>query len=112
VANFITLMSGTHFLALDIHVIILGFVFTILIGFGTRVTLGHSGNTMQADKVTTLLFYWTQVVVIARILTSFAAALGWNIMPLLNLSTIVWLIMFAAWAWKFFAVLITGKKLT
>lgn len=112
VANFITLMSGTHFLALDTHVILLGFVFTILIGFGTRVTLGHSGNTMQADKITTLLFYWTQVVVIMRILLSFATALGWDIMPMFNLSVIVWLVMFAAWAWKFFAVLITGKKLT
>lgn len=112
VANFITLLNGTYFLALDTHVIILGFVFTILIGFGTRVTLGHSGNTMQADKITTLLFYWTQVVVVTRILVSFAAAWGWDIMPLFNLSIIAWLIMFAAWAWKFFAVLITGKKLT
>ncbi|HIC99687.1 MAG TPA: hypothetical protein EYP08_08775, partial [Pyrodictiaceae archaeon] len=38
------------FLALDIHMLLLGFVFTILIGFGTRVTIGHSGNMMQADK--------------------------------------------------------------
>lgn len=112
VANFITMVYGTHFLALDTHVILLGFVFTILIGFGTRVTLGHSGNTMQADKVTTLLFYWTQVVVVARILVSFVSALGWDIMPLFNISVIVWLVMFAAWALKFFAVLITGKKLT
>ena len=112
VANFITLISGTYFMALDTHIILLGFIFTILIGFGTRVTLGHSGNTMQADKVTTLLFYWTQVVVALRILLSFAAALGWDIMSLFNLSIIAWLILFSAWAWKFFAVLITGKKLT
>lgn len=112
VANLITLMSGIDFLALDMHVIILGFVVTILIGFGTRVTLGHSGNTMQADKMTILIFYWTQVVVITRILVSFAAVLGWDIKPLFTLSIITWLIMFAVWAWKFFAVLITGKKLT
>lgn len=112
VANFITLLTGIHFLALDTHVILLGFVLTILIGFGTRVTLGHSGNIMQADKGTTLLFYWTQVIVILRVLASFAAALGFDIMFLLNLSVIAWIVMFVFWALKFFAVLIKGKKLT
>jgi len=112
VANFITLLSGIYFLALDTHVIILGFVLTILIGFGTRVTLGHSGNTMQADKGTILLFYWTQVVVTLRVLVSFAAALGFDMMFLFNLSAIAWIVMFVYWAIKFFAVLIKGKKLT
>ena len=112
VANLITLLSGISFLALDTHVIILGFVLTILIGFGTRVTLGHSGNTMQADKGTILLFYWTQVVVILRVLVSFAAAMGFDMMFLFNLSVIAWIVMFVYWAIKFFAVLIKGKKLT
>lgn len=112
VSNFITLVSGTYFLALDTHVILLGFIVTILIGFGTRVTLGHSGNTMQADYTTTLLFYWTQVVVILRILTSFAVALGFDMMFLFNLSMIAWIILFVFWSLKFFAVLIKGKKLT
>jgi len=111
IANLITLLSGTYFLALDTHVILLGFVLTILIGFGTRVTLGHSGNTMQADKGTILLFYWTQVIVILRVLVSFAAALGFDIMFLFSLSIIAWIVMFAYWALKFFAVLIKGKKL-
>ena len=112
VANFITLLTGTYFLSLDTHVILMGFIVTILIGFGTRVTLGHSGNTMQADKTTTLIFYWTQVVVVMRILVSFAAALEFNIMVLFNLSVIAWIVLFVFWAFKFFAVLIKGKKLT
>jgi len=110
--NFISLLTGISFLALDIHILILGFVFTILIGFGTRVTIGHSGNTMQADKWTIRLFYWTQVVVAMRILVSLAVAFGWNYMVLFDISVTVWLIMFIAWAVRFFAVLITGKKLT
>ena len=110
--NFISLLTGISFLALDIHILILGFVFTILIGFGTRVTIGHSGNTMQADKWTVRLFYWTQVVVAMRILVSLAVAFGWNYMVLFDISVTVWLIMFIAWAVRFFAVLISGKKLT
>jgi uncharacterized protein involved in response to NO len=110
--NFISLVTDVTFLALDIHVLLLGFVFTILIGFGTRVTIGHSGNMMQADKWVQVLFIWTQVVVGLRILVSLVAAFGWNFMILFDISVTAWLIMFIAWAVRFFAVLITGKKLT
>ena len=109
--NFITLLTGVSFLALDVHILALGFVFTILIGFGTRVTLGHSGNMMQADRYTTFLFYWTQVVVGMRILTSLVTALGWNFMILFDITATVWIVMFVAWALRFFKVLIEGKKL-
>ncbi len=112
VANLISLISDIRFLALDTHIILLGFVFTILIGFGTRVTLGHSGNIMQADKWTTLLFYWTQVVVVMRLLTSMTDALGWNFMVLFDISATVWILMFILWGVRFFDVLIKGKKLT
>jgi len=111
-ANLITLLSDVTFLALDIHMLILGFVFTVLIGFGTRVTIGHSGNMMQADKWTTLLFYGTQVIVGLRILVSLVAALGWNFMIVFDISATAWLILFIGWAIRFFAVLISGKKLT
>lgn len=110
--NLVTLLSGISFLALDIHMLTLGFVFTILIGFGTRVTLGHSGNMMQADKWTTYLFYWTQVVVVIRILVSLVASFGWNFMILFDITATAWIVMFIAWAVRFFAVLINGKKLT
>jgi len=108
VTNFISLFSPITFLALDIHVLALG---TILIGFGTRVTLGHSGNMMQADTWVSYLFYWTQVVVLVRILVSIVAAFGWNFIVLFDISVITWIIMFIAWAVRFFAVLIKGKKL-
>ena len=109
--NLISLISDVTFLALDVHGIVLGFVFTILIGFGTRVTLGHSGNQMFADKYTTFLFIWTQVVIVLRILTSLVAAFGWNFMILFDITATAWIVMFAAWALRFFAVLIQGKKL-
>lgn len=111
-ANLISLFTDVYFLALDTHVILLGFVFTTLIGFGTRVTLGHSGNNMSADKFTILIFVWTQVVVALRILTSFAASFGVDFMLLFDLTAIAWTAMFIVWAIRFFAVLIQGKKLT
>lgn len=111
VTNLITLSSGTNFLYLDIHMLLLGFIFTLMIGFGTRVTLGHSGNKMEADKLTTMLFYWTQVVIVVRILTSIALINGWNFFVFFDISITVWLVMFGVWAYRFFNVLIFAKKL-
>ena len=111
-ANLDSLLSGISFLELDIHMFTLGFIFTILIGFGTRVTLGHSGNMMQADKWTQSLFYATQAVVILRILVSLAAVFGWNFMILCDITATVWILMLVIWAIRFFPVLIQGKKLT
>ena len=111
-SNLIALFWDVYFLALDIHTILLGFVLTILIGFGTRVTLGHSGNSMSADKWTVALFMWTQVVVVLRIFTSFAAALGLNFMILFDITATAWLMLFIVWSVRFLAVLVKGKKLT
>ena len=110
--NLITLVTNISFLALDVHILVLGFVFTILIGFGTRVTIGHSGNQMKVDKWVTYLFYLTQIVVVMRIFTSLATAFGWNFMILFDISATIWMLMFIAWAVRFFAVLIRGKKLS
>ena len=110
VTNFTTLMTGTSFLALDIHLITLGFVFTMLIGFGTRVTIGHSGNSMQADIVTKTLFYGTQLVVLLRVMVSVLAAFGMDFMVLFDITVTVWVLFLLLWAWRFFPLLILGKK--
>jgi uncharacterized protein involved in response to NO len=111
ISNLITIINDTYFLYLDIHILALGFFFTMLIGFGTRVTIGHSGNKMIADNFTIALFYWTQVVIIMRILVSLVYAKGWNFMVVFDISITVWLLMFIVWAIRFFAVLVMGKKL-
>ena len=110
ISSIITLSTGVSYLYLGIHTLGLGFFFTMLIGFGTRVTLGHSGNIMRADRYVTSLFYATQLVVISRILTSISL-LGSDFVLFFNISIIVWILFFIAWAYRFFAVLIFGKKL-
>ena len=108
--NVLSLITGTFYLNIGIHTLALGFFLTMLIGFGTRVTIGHSGNIMQSDNYTTSLFYATQVVVIARIFTSLSVS-GDYFMLFFNLSIALWLMLFIAWAYRFFSVLVFGKKL-
>ncbi len=110
-SNLISIFTEANFLFLDIHILVLGFILTILIGFGTRVTLGHSGNQLIADEWTKILFYWTQVVVISRIITSIIFAFDWDFLFWFDITITVWLVLFGIWAFKFFKVLIFGKKL-
>jgi len=111
ISKIIILFNDSYFLSLDIHILMLGFLFTVLIGFGTRVTLGHSGNQMYADNFTKYIFIWTQIVILVRIITSLVAAIGWNYMILFDISVTVWLILFIAWGVRFFKVLIFGSRL-
>ena len=107
----LSLFNGNIFLALDIHTLVLGFLFTVLIGFGTRVTIGHSGNMMVASTYIKFLFVFTQVVVLSRILVSVVANFGYNFMIVFDISVTLWLVLFTLWLYKFFAVLVFGKKL-
>ncbi|HHD81457.1 MAG TPA: NnrS family protein, partial [Campylobacterales bacterium] len=109
--SIISIFSDINFMFLDIHILVLGFVFTVLIGFGTRVTLGHSGNKLEADRLTTILFYWTQVVVISRMVTSLIFSFGWNFLFWFDITVTAWLVLFGVWAYRFFGVLIFGRKL-
>jgi len=105
-----SLATGAFYLNIGVHALALGFFVTMIIGFGTRVTIGHSGNLMMADPYTKALFYGTQVVVVARLLTSLFVANSY-FFTLFNLSVLLWILLFGAWAYRFFAVLVLGKKL-
>jgi uncharacterized protein involved in response to NO len=100
---------GVNFYFLNIHLLALGFLTTVLIGFGTRVILGHSGQVPTADKTTSYLFYFTQIVVLGRVLLSINIALGLNLGFLFDISVTLWILLFTVWIFKFGKILITGR---
>lgn len=106
-AEFVTHFSGQNFIFLSLHLVALGFVTTVLIGFGTRVTLGHSGNMMVTDNRTKMLFYMTQAVIYMRALYSFTGTSF-----LFDITAALWLLMFVGWAVKYFPALLFGKRIT
>ncbi len=105
-ASLAEIIFEKDFIFLGIHLVMLGFLTTVMIGFGTRVTLGHSGNNMVIDKLTKFLFYLTQIVIYFRALYSFS---GSSIM--FDITVTLWLVLFVAWAVKYLPVLIVGKKI-
>jgi uncharacterized protein involved in response to NO len=105
-SSLVEILFDKNFIFLSLHLVVLGFVTTVLIGFGTRVTLGHSGNNMVIDKTTKILFYLTQVVVYFRAIYAFS---GSSVM--FDISITLWLILFITWGVKYLPVLVSGKKI-
>ena len=103
------ILLETSFSFLGIHLIALGFLSTLLIGFGTRVTYGHSGQVPQASGLVLWLFYFTQIVVLTRFLYSINIGLIWNMEILFYISFGAWFVLFGLWAYKFLPVLIKGS---
>lgn len=102
--------GGWYSLQLPLHLLALGFLTTVLIGFGTRVTLGHSGNMLRVDKITVWIFYFSQVVVLGRIIFSLAGSFG-AISPFFDISATLWIVLFVWWMAKYFKVLAFGAKM-
>ena len=71
-----------------LHALTIGCFATLLIGMGTRVTLGHSGLPMQADSKIKLMFVGVQLAVLLRVLAD-----------MLPVQTMHWLYLAAAVAW-------------
>lgn len=106
------MILGTSFYFLSIHLLAIGFLTTLLIGFGTRVTLGHSAQPPHADKLVTNIFWLIQVVVLMRALLSLNVAFGWGMDFLFDISFSLWLVVFIVWGARYGKVLISGAKLS
>ena len=105
------LFLDTSLYFLNIHLLAIGFLTTLLIGFGTRVTLGHSGQPPHADKFAATIFLFIQVVVIGRALFSINIAFGWGLNFLFDISFALWLLLFLVWGIRYGKVLAFGTKI-
>ncbi|NPA65820.1 MAG: NnrS family protein [Epsilonproteobacteria bacterium] len=104
------LFLDTSFYFLNIHLLAIGFLTTVLIGFGTRVTLGHAGLPPHADKFTTNLFLFIQFVVLMRALFSINIAFEWGMNFLFDITFFTWIVLFVLWGVRYGSILIFGKK--
>ncbi|SFV54222.1 NnrS protein involved in response to NO [hydrothermal vent metagenome] len=104
------LFLDTSFYFFNVHLLAIGFLTTVLIGFGTRVTLGHAGMPPHADKFVTALFFFIQLVVLLRALYSFNIAFRWDMNSLFDISFTAWLLLFVLWGSRYSKILIFGKK--
>lgn len=82
-----------------LHALGLGFFGSILFGMVSRVTLGHSGQALQADGYTWGLFLAMQAVVVTRLLADLVPSVWSN--GLMLVAALGWLGVFGAWGWRY-----------
>ena len=100
--------GGTHVWGLaPLHALTIGCFATLLIGMGTRVTLGHSGLPMQVDIPIMLMFTGIQLAALLRVLADMLPlqAGHW----LYVLAAAVWLISFSPWVLRYLPVYVRPR---
>lgn len=119
VAFFVSILESVTFLSFAgeivfeksvIHILAVGYFATILLGFGTRVVLGHSGRTPMADKLTTAIFIAVQAIVLIRVFASYSITLNLDYVFYINLSAVLFTVGLLIWSVKYLPILFEDKK--
>jgi len=92
----IDLISGRSAL----HALLIGYFTSMLVAMSTRVTLGHSGQPLVADRQAWTLFIAIQGAALLRLLAETSLNLGHPFAWLL-LSALIWISAFTVWSVKF-----------
>ncbi|MFA6789058.1 MAG: NnrS family protein [Arcobacteraceae bacterium] len=101
---------GIVFEKASLHTFAVGYFLTVLIGFGTRVVLGHSGQTPHADKIAIAMFIFIQLVVLVRLFASFSLNFSLDYIFWINHSALLLVLALLAWSVKYLHILIKGFK--
>jgi uncharacterized protein involved in response to NO len=80
-----------------VHAVSIGFLASITIAMVTRVTCGHSGRTLAADKITWSLFLVFQLATISRVA---AEAFPAYYAGLIVTASAIWCACFGIWVWR------------
>ena len=96
-ARFVTGHSMPMLDAAALHAMTLGGFGGLVLGIGTRVSLGHSGGGLATDRFLAILFYAFQLAPLLRIAPEMAAP-WWPALRVQGFwSGLVWLVVFGLW---------------
>ena len=108
-ALFIESVLELNILKLSLHIFALGFITTLLIGFGSRVSLGHAvpPQTIIADKLTIFIFALTQILLLIRVCASiFSLTESTIFIAFLHSSVFLWIVLFSLWSFRYAKILL------
>lgn len=94
--------GGISILSLaPLHALTIGFFGSMVLGMASRVTLGHSGRPLVADKITWSLFLLFQTSALSRIFADIFINTGFNGTHLYLVAAILWLATYLPWGIKY-----------
>ena len=93
--------------AAAIHAFTAGAIGTMVLAVMTRVSLGHTGRPLKADRVTTSLYLMVNAAAVTRIAAVFIG--GGAQLPLLGLSAVLWVASFALFVLRYGPMLVAPR---
>lgn len=103
-------ISGVDTGKLAFHAAAMGTLLTLLVGFGTRVILGHSGQKIEADRFAVGIFLLAQAAILVRLIASAFQTAGSPMMTgFLHLSAWLWILLFILWGARHYKTLLRVK---
>jgi uncharacterized protein involved in response to NO len=91
-----SMLTGQVPEAAAIHALTAGAIGTMVLGVMTRVSLGHSGRALRADRITVLIY----LLVVAAAAVRVMAVISGSFLPLIQISAVLWIgsfFLFAVW---------------
>ncbi|WP_437558061.1 NnrS family protein [Acidithiobacillus sulfuriphilus] len=86
-----------------LHALGIGFLTSTLLAMATRVSLGHSGRPLAADRIAWWTFWGIGAVAVLRICSALPWLIGWRTDLWLGTS-ILWLLAVIPWTWRYGAL--------
>ena len=89
-----------------IHAITAGAIGTMILAVMTRVSLGHTGRPLHADRITDLIYILVTAAALVRIGAAFAAT---SYIWLLELSAVLWIAAFGTFVIRYAPFLVSAR---
>lgn len=102
----ISILANAVPMAAAIHALTAGAIGTMVIAVMTRVSRGHTGRLLEADRVTTLIYLMTSAAAVTRVVAAFA---GGSAILLISISAVLWVTGFALFAIAYGPMLVSAR---
>jgi uncharacterized protein involved in response to NO len=86
-----------------LHALAIGYFTTMLVGFGTRVILGHSGRIPKADRYALILIFLIQFMTVMRIFAGIFPQ--WGYLHAIVTAGFLWILVFSLWSKRYLLIL-------
>ncbi|MDX4057575.1 NnrS family protein, partial [Aliarcobacter skirrowii] len=99
-----------YFEKIVIHTLAIGYFVTVLVGFGTRVILGHSGRKIETKLFALIIFIAVQFLALIRVFTSISSNFDFNYIFFIELSAFLLIVALVIWSLKYITILVENEK--
>lgn len=101
-----SLLSNSVPEAAAIHAYTAGAIGTMILAVMSRVSLGHTGRPLEADRGTTTIYLAITLAAVIRVAAPFAHGFY---LTLLEVSALLWIASFLAFGWKYVPILTSPR---